>query len=346
MADTHAATGIACITPAGKAAVATLAVRGPGAWSITRMLFGPRSGTLPEQPSANQLWLGRLGAEVGDDAVLAVKRVEPDVWLEVHCHGGPEVVRFVEEAYARHGVAICSWQQLEIRTSGPAWQVAVQELLVHAATARTAAILLDQFDGAFQRAMDEIRTAPADVARARRQRLERLIPLGRHLVQPWSVVIGGAPNVGKSSLVNALAGYTRSIVSSMPGTTRDVVTAAIAIDGWPIELSDTAGLRRAAGAVESEGIARARAAAAAADLRLWLLDGSVADAAGVGPEDGLAWHLVINKMDLPPGWDWSRLPDAMRVSATTGAGLPELCVAISRWLVPEPPEPGEAVPFR
>jgi tRNA modification GTPase len=167
-------------------------------------------------------------------------------------------------------------------------------------------------------------------------------------VQPWSVVIGGAPNVGKSSLVNALAGYTRSIVAPTPGTTRDVVSTQISIDGWPIELHDTAGLRDAAGAIEAEGIARARAAAAQADLRLWLLDGSsapvipVADAACVGAP---AWHLIINKCDLPPAWDCSGLPDALQVSARTGAGMLDLTTAMSRWLVPEPTAPGEAVPF-
>ena len=66
---------------------------------------------------------------------------------------------------------------------------------------------------------------------------------GLHLTRPWNVVLAGRPNVGKSSLINALLGYTRSIVFDQPGTTRDVVTAATAIDGWPIELSDTAGLR-------------------------------------------------------------------------------------------------------
>ena len=345
MAD---ATLIACLTPQGKAAIATLAVRGPLAWLITRSRFRPRKGALPETPSASRFWLGRIGDSVGDEVVLAVKRTDPDVWLEIHCHGGPAVIRMIEELYASDGVARCTWQELERRTAGPAWRIAVQELLVHAPTARTAAILLDQYDGAFERAMSDIRAAQPAIALQHLQRLERLIPLGRHLVQPWSVVIGGAPNVGKSSLVNALAGYTRSIVAPTPGTTRDVVSTRMAIDGWPIELHDTAGLRDAAGAIEAEGTARARAAAAQADLRLWVLDGScapvfpVADAAGVGRDD---WHLVINKCDLPPAWDWPRVPQSLHISARTGAGVPELCAEISRWLVAESPAPGEAVPF-
>lgn len=336
------------MTPAGKAAIATLAVRGPSAWAATCALFRPRAGALPDTPSPGRFWLGRLGASVSDDVVLAVKRSEPDTWLEVHCHGGPAVIRLVEELYASQGVERCTWQELERRTAGPAWQVAAQEWLVQAPTARTAAILLDQYDAAFERAIEAIRAAPPEIARSQLERLAQLAPLGRHLVRPWSVVIGGAPNVGKSSLVNALAGYTRSVVAPTPGTTRDVVTTTIAIDGWPIELHDTAGMREAAGAIEDEGIARARAAAAQADLRLWLVDGScepvfpvaAADTAG---DDG--WHVVINKCDLPPAWDWSGVPTAVRVSARTGIGVVELCAAVSRWLVPAPPAPGEAVPF-
>lgn len=335
-------TRIACLTPAGKGAIATLAIRGPQAWPATHALFRRRQGALPESPNVGCVWLGRLGDPVGDDVVLAVKQCEPAVWLEVHCHGGPAVIRLIEELYTSQGVESCSWQDLQKRTDGPAWRVAVEEQLAQAPTTRTAAILLDQYAGAFEQAITEIRAGPRDVVRARLDRLVQLIPLGRHLVRPWSIVIGGAPNVGKSSLVNALAGYTRSLVAPSPGTTRDVVTTHLAIDGWPIELSDTAGIRAAPGEIEQEGVARAHRAAADADLRLWLLDGS---AAPQFPEDVTQWHLVISKSDLPAAWNWSQTPNAMCVSAVTRDGVPELCAAISRWLVPDPPAPGEAVPF-
>src|SRR5207244_7282248 len=84
--------------------------------------------------------------------------------------------------------------------------------------------------------------------------LVRYVDVGRHLTAPWKVAVIGPPNVGKSSLVNALAGFQRSIVAPTPGTTRDLVTTLIAVDGCPAGLIDTAGLRDARGSSEGAGI--------------------------------------------------------------------------------------------
>ena len=103
---------------------------------------------------------------------------------------------------------------------------------------------------------------------------ERLVlasRVGLRLVKPWRVVVSGPVNAGKSSLVNALAGFSRSIVSAEPGTTRDVLETRIVLDGWEIDLIDTAGLREpdeVASATERAGIERALAAAVTADLVL------------------------------------------------------------------------------
>jgi tRNA modification GTPase len=167
-------------------------------------------------------------------------------------------------------------------------------------------------------------------------------------VSGWRVVVAGAPNVGKSSLVNALAGFRRSIVAAVPGTTRDLVTTRLAVDGWPVELADTAGLRAGAATLEEQGMERARSAVAAADVCLWILDG--ADAPVWPGQEQLAAHSeavrpVINKVDLPAAWDWGQAASALRVSAQTGEGLAELCEGLASWLVPDPPPPGAAVPF-
>lgn len=313
-------TTIACLTPPGKAAIATLAIRGADAWSITRTLFQPSQGELPESPPRGRFWFGRLGALHRDDVVVSSTSER----IEVHCHGGLEIVRMIQQLYADRGAVVVPWQAF-MGVAAP-----LLDLLTQAPTLRTARILLDQVNGAW-----------TPERTSNHSRLVELLPLGAHLVEPWKVVLSGAPNVGKSSLMNALAGYTRSIVAPTPGTTRDVVDARLAIDGWPVDLIDTAGIRDATGHLEREGIKFAHAAIRDANLRLWVLDGS---ASPIFPRDAEGWHYVINKTDLPPAWDWNDLPSASRISARTGFGLTDLGDWISRTLVPTPPAPGEAVP--
>jgi tRNA modification GTPase len=322
----------ACLTPPATGAIATLAVRGPAAWNVVRALFRP---PLPDAPEVGRVWYGWLGGAVADEVVLSVRAVRPLPWLEIHCHGGPQVVRLLLGLLAERGARACPWQDFARLTADDPLQALAATALASAPTLRTAAILLDQYHGAFRRALGE---EAAGVAR-----LARFAALGRHLVDPWKVVLAGAPNVGKSSLLNALAGYRRSIVAPTPGTTRDVVTTTVALDGWPVELADTAGLRQDTGALEGQGIERARGAAASADLCLWVLDAS---AEPVWPDLPPGRVLpVVNKVDLAPAWDLARATGAAQVSARTGAGLPELCGAIVRRLVPDTPGPGEAVPF-
>jgi tRNA modification GTPase len=191
------------------------------------------------------------------------------------------------------------------------------------------------------------------------------IDLGMHLAQPWKVAVLGAPNVGKSALVNALAGYARSIVSEVPGTTRDLLSVKLAIDGWPVELWDTAGIREGLSTLEQEGIEKAREVAAATDLCLWVLDSSEPP---VWPDFAHPkMKFTINKIDLPPAWSFERdgleahtelastlwhpafggptVPlEVGAVSAKTGEGVPELCQLMSHWLVPNPPAAQGAVP--
>jgi tRNA modification GTPase len=249
---------------------------------------------------------------------------------------------------AAAGCRTANWRDsLEELESDPIRRAALGPLAA-AATLRTAAILLDQYQGALA---DALGTVSADLAAGRMgQAIGRLDTLlaragaGNHLVAPFRVVLAGAPNVGKSSLMNKIMGYDRAIVLPTPGTTRDSISAQTAIDGWPVELIDTAGLRDASDPLEQEGVARTRHALAAADLVVWVVDGGRCrsgedrEVASVHPD--ALW--VYNKSDVAAT---APRPPGIWTSALTGDGVDALLAAVASRLVPNPPAPGEAVPF-
>ena len=170
---------------------------------------------------------------------------------------------------------------------------------------------------------------------------------GLHLTRPWSVVLTGRPNVGKSSLINRLLGYERAIVFDQPGTTRDVVTGETAFDGWPVLLADTAGLRDATEELEAAGIALARQRLATADLRVVLID--LGEPPTPDDERLLAeWPdaiVVAHKCDRPDRWLGQLVANALRVSSSTGEGIDELQRRLVERLVPRVPAPGTAIPI-
>jgi len=310
---------VAVLTPPGSGAIATIALRGPTVWKLVRERFRPARGALPEAPEIRRVWFGTIGPGTGDEVILAV-RAEAE--FEIHCHGGVRVVRWIADQFTGSGCV--ERRAFEFDRSGT--DPRALEPLTRATTVRTAAILLDQYHGGLLR----------DPASA-----DRFASLGRHLVAPWKVVIAGPPNVGKSSLINALAGYRRSVVAPIPGTTRDVVRVQLAFDGWPVELSDTAGLRAGADELESEGIARARAEYAAADLRIWVVDLSAEtrEWPNLEPPPDI---VVGNKVDAATSADFGSL---LPVSATRGDGLAALIATVVKRLVPVVPPPGAGVPF-
>jgi tRNA modification GTPase len=156
---------------------------------------------------------------------------------------------------------------------------------------------------------------------------------GRLLRDGLTVVLAGRPNAGKSSLLNRLAGYEAAIVTPIPGTTRDVVRERIAIDGLPLHVLDTAGLRLPGDAVEAEGVRRARAEIERAERVLFVIDAAADPAADAWREervrlpDDVPVTLVLNKCDLAPGLplaDTVTGPPRLYVSALTGSGIEEL----------------------
>jgi tRNA modification GTPase len=144
---------------------------------------------------------------------------------------------------------------------------------------------------------------------------------GERIRDGLRVAITGSPNVGKSSLLNIIAGRDVAIVSSRPGTTRDVVEVSLDLGGVPVVLADTAGLRETEDEIEAEGVRRARAWAGAADIVL-----AVRDASEPAPISGSAVGelVVMNKSDLVPKTKWAQGPDAIWVSARTGEGIDAL----------------------
>ncbi len=155
---------------------------------------------------------------------------------------------------------------------------------------------------------------------------------GERLRDGFAVVLAGAPNAGKSSLLNGLAKRDVAIVSEEAGTTRDVIEVHLDLGGLPVAILDTAGIREAEGALEREGVARALARAAAADLVIWLVDAGQPQWSPPGELGGAggAVMTVVNKSDLAkPKPDGDAIEPLLRISAKTGAGLDALADALA-----------------
>ena len=313
------------------------------------LLFQAAHGKpLIEQP-LDRITLGRWGADPGEEVVVCRRGQET---TEIHCHGGDAAIRRILADLDHAGCQIVSAQQLDREQTG-LFAAECREALANASTLRTANILLEQCSGILQSAIEVLRGPVSGAQSATGQRLRQIDALldwadfGRRLTQCSKVVILGRPNVGKSSLLNALVGFTRAIVFDEPGTTRDVVTAATAFEGWPMSLVDTAGIRNTDCQLESAGIALAQQEAAAADCRLIVID-SNQPATSDDSELIAAWPgalVVANKTDLPDVWG-DRIPVlALRVSSLTRAGIEGLSHRIVESAIPRVPTPGTAIPI-
>jgi tRNA modification GTPase len=337
------------LTPLERGAIATVLVEGPGAARLVQALFQPKSGGPLATCPIDRPILGHFlsGSQPGEELVV---RRRSEASVELHCHGGYASVAAIEAALIAQGGRATSWRDWAAGHEPDPIASAARIALADASTERTSTVLLDQYHGALRRAVKEVRVLlhAGDPASAS-GRLDTLLaraPLGRHLVEPWRVTLAGGTNVGKSSLINALVGYGRAIVDPTPGTTRDVVTATTALDGWPVEFSDTAGLRHSDQPVERAGIELARQRLADADLVVLVFDltrpWSDTDARLVQTQPGAL--VVHNKCDLT-GRDLPPRAAGLSTSAHTGRGVDGLLRSIAGRLVPDPPAGGGAVPF-
>jgi tRNA modification GTPase len=328
--------------------VATVLVEGPGAIDCVQVYFRPASGTALRSIPTEAIVYGRWGGAGGEDLVVCR---HDDRRVEIHCHGGAAAVQAIVASLEQHGCKSVQWQDWLHRTSDDPLAAEARIDLASARTERTAGILLDQAQGALRRAIDRatahLQDGDGPAAVFILEELVELAALGLHLIEPWRVVLAGQPNVGKSSLINALVGYERAIVDPQPGTTRDIVTATTALDGWPVELADTAGLRSGGDEIEAAGIARAETLLQSADVVVLVLDAS--QPWSPLDESLLAEHrraiVVHNKWDLIDRPLADR-PAGIATIAVRGDGVEELAGAVAKQLVPLPPADGAAVPFR
>ncbi len=347
-----AATTVAILTPPGRGAVATVRVAGPAALECVAGLFHAASGRSVVELPPERIVFGRWHSLAGEEVVVA--RQAHDAF-EIHCHGGLQAPRAIADSLLARGCLEISWQAWSEQQSSDRWQLAALQALSAARTERTAAILLDQYAGAWRRELEQLQSClSARDAQAASERVDHLLQyskLALHLTTPWRVMLAGRPNVGKSSLMNALVGYERSIVHDVPGTTRDLVAATTAVDGWPVELFDTAGLRATSEPLEAAGVALTSERLPQADLVLLVFDASQ-PWTDEDAELQSAWPqalVVYSKCDLvekPKAESRKRnTPEGLVTSAKLGTGIAELAAAMAAKLVPSVPQPSSAVPF-
>ena len=349
---------VAVLTPVGRGAVASLRVQGPLAAldEVVGSCFRAVNGRRLAEQLPGRIVFGHWGTSPAEEVVLS--RQGGDA-VEVHCHGGQAATARLLADLRRGGCAVVSWVELSADRED-CLTAECQQVFSQAPTAKLAGLLWEQVDRLWPQFIGELRQASSERALSLLENSLRWSEWGRHLTSPWRVVLAGRPNVGKSSLINALVGYRRAVVFDEPGTTRDVVTAETAFDGWLVQLADTAGLREvsppeqggAAAELEAQGIARGRHSFAAADCRVIVLDRSQ-------PVDAADWSLlaewpealvVAHKADLPKRWGAAErggdvLARGLEVSSLRGTGLDALMQAIVGRLVPDLPPADVAVPL-
>ncbi|MBV9035473.1 MAG: tRNA uridine-5-carboxymethylaminomethyl(34) synthesis GTPase MnmE [Acidobacteriaceae bacterium] len=366
---------VAISTPLGRGGLGIVRLSGLDSRSIAeRILQFPHTPRWQSWRSERAELVDPSGASVDQVVVTFFERprsyTAEDV-VEIACHGAPVVLRFCLERAVNEGARLAEPGEFTLRAylNGridlPQAE-AVREL-IDATTLYQARVAAQQMEGSVSRrirhpkeqlvelislleagidfAEDDISVAPAEEILLRicsvhqeLTSLARSFVAGRLVFQGFTLAIAGRPNVGKSSLFNRLLQQDRAIVTDIPGTTRDTVSEATSLEGIPVRLVDTAGIRRGQDVIESLGIERSYQAMADADLTLLVLDWSgeltTDDQELLAKLQDRKPLLVANKSDLP-----RRLHGVsdglLTVSAITGEGIISLKEAILHRLAPD-----------
>jgi tRNA modification GTPase len=335
----------AIATARGRAALAVVRTSGPEAIAVVDACFRGAELTAVESHTAHVGFLQNAAGDDIDQVVVTVFRAPTSATgehvVEVSCHGGDLAPTMVLQSLLAHGAHMAEPGEFTERAflNGKmdlAQAEAVADL-IHASSTKAHRASLTHLKGRYSELLDDLREellnlcslveleidfSDEDVEFADRERLEELLddteeilqglldsfPTGEKLKDGVRVVIGGRPNAGKSTLLNALVGHDRAIVSETPGTTRDEIEAEAEIEGLRFRFVDTAGLRDTADAIEAEGVRRATESIEAADVLLYLYDLTVGlDSEeidllqGLGAGDSAVQPFLIgNKADAAP----------------------------------------------
>ena len=347
------------------AAIGIVRISGPNTLSVLDKVFAPLYGGPMSGRADRRLVLGKLTAADGAllDICLATVSRGPGSYTgedtaELQCHGSPVVLRAALDslfaAGARQARAGEFTRRAFLNGRMDLTQAEAVIDLIDAETPQIATLAASQLDGAIRKKTDAV----YDELTAICSHYHAVIDYPDEDIEPFAMAqyeetLSGAedalarllatfrPNAGKSSLLNALLGYDRAIVTDIPGTTRDTIEEKAVLGGTLLRLFDTAGLRDTADPVEKEGVLRAHAAAEGAGLVLAVLDGSVPltaeDEAVLTAAKAAPKYIIIkNKSDLPAVWD---MDGTISLSALTGAGLDKLETAVAEMFKESEPLP-------
>jgi tRNA modification GTPase len=251
--------------------------------------------------------------------------------VEIHCHGSRAVTAKIAEVLLQLGVQLMSQEDWHNCLTG--YQTAIEQAALRRFLAcesdLSACVLLYQMQGVLRQKLTNIRQTVAsepDVALAHMVQLIETATLGKALVTPPHIAIAGAPNVGKSTLLNLLLGRERAIVDASPGTTRDIISEPLVIQGMRFLLSDTAGIRTTDDMVEQLGVLRSQTLLTQADRVIWVCDAAIPPRPLDQPLSSSA-IILVNKSDLAVNHlaAYRRIfPTSIATCALSGDGIKEL----------------------